>query len=216
MATFPGKFGLFSLIVAPLVFVVAVASLLGIMSSDEAAQMRNIADAEVAAGVGFSLLVIAYILLPFALFTLAGQAYRAQPRLTAWGGSLAIGTVMVLMFYLGIEHVQRQAAPLPDHSAVVQALGNNAFTPALILLPLCMLGFPLLGYAAYRAQVLPGWRAAGLTLMLLMPVGVVGGVPFVALFGPLGVAAACIPLGLQLWRVRGTARDASVGAETGT
>lgn len=202
---FPGRFGVVCLVVAPLLFVAAVASLLGITSNDDAVQMRNIAEAEVAAGVGFGLLVIAYILLPFALFTLAGEAYRVQPRLTAWGGSLAIAAVLVLMFFLGIEHVHRQAAPLPDHSPVAQALGNDAFSPAQVLLPFFMLGFPLLGYAAYRARVLPAWRAAGLALVLLMPVGVVGGVPVVAVFGPLGVAVACVPLGLRLWRARGAA-----------
>ncbi|MDQ3958521.1 MAG: hypothetical protein M3273_09390 [Actinomycetota bacterium] len=173
--------------------------MLGIVSDDTAEQLRNIAEAETTTAIGFGLLVAAYVLLAFGLFTLAGEVYERRRRLAAWGGSLAIAALFGLVFFTGIGHVQQQAAILDDPSVIVEVLENDdAFTP-VIFLPVLMLGFPLLAYGAYRADVLPWWGALGLAMILLLPVGVIGGIPVVALIATVGVAAACVPLGLRLW-----------------
>ena len=199
MTRFPGRFGAFALVAGPLLFVTGIATLLGVAEADTADQLDKLAAKEGAATLGFGLLVVAYVLLAFAIITLAGQVYDRMPRLGAVAGSMAIAALFGLVFFMGINYVQRQLSAVDDRATIVAALETEPFSPVIPLLPLCMLGFPLLGYAAYRAGVLPLWGAIGLAMMMLLPVGIIGGIPVVALVGTVGVAAALLPLGLRLW-----------------
>jgi hypothetical protein len=118
-----------------------------------------------------------------------------------WGGALAVIGLFNRTFSAGVDHMAFQMVSVlgADEAFAVVSETYRAFHIFRSTNPATMLGWPVLAIGAYRAGVLPPWRAAALSLMFMMPFGTLKGTEIRSI-ALVGLCAALVPLGVRIVR----------------
>jgi hypothetical protein len=152
---------------------------------------------EVRLAIGRSVELAGLALLVIAVIALTDRLVRAGQGRAAVGGALAgAGVVLGGVFFTGLAQGTSALAPLADREEAARLTDRIYEQPTLANLAVLgfLVGFPLLALASRRANLMPGWRALGLGLMVLVPVAMIGGVAIVFPIAMLGLTAALAPL----------------------
>ncbi|MFD2468191.1 hypothetical protein [Amycolatopsis silviterrae] len=150
-----------------------------------------------AAGVCF---LAGQVVLLFAVSTVVRQIAVKQPRWAAWSGALVLIGLAERVFHAGFDQA---AMDLAHHRGadyatafVAEAYGDLHLFSFLSFT--IMFGWPLLGFAAYRAGVLGRVRSVALAAATVMPLGVLKGTTAWSIVAAVGLCVAFVPSGIRL------------------
>ncbi|MEO5820449.1 MAG: hypothetical protein ABIT71_08070 [Vicinamibacteraceae bacterium] len=125
---------------------------------------------------------------------------RTRPGLATWGGLLVVLGLFARTFHAGADHLAFQlVAPLgvqPATEVIGRTYGAAHIVAALN--PAIMFGWPVLALGAWRAGVLPWWRALALASMAALMLGVLKGSSWTSVACTSGLAIAFVPLGVRV------------------
>ena len=148
----------------------------------------------------YSCVLVGQILVAVGVIAAANVIGRTRPALATAGGLMVVLGLFARTFHAGADHLAFQlVAPLglqPATALVGQTYGAAHVVVALS--PAIMFGWPVLAFGAWRAGVLPWWRALALAGMLALMLGVLKGSSWVSVACLVGLAVAIVPLGLAL------------------
>jgi hypothetical protein len=148
----------------------------------------------------YSCVLVGQILVALGVLAAANVIGRTRPALATWGGLLVVLGLFARTFHAGVDHLAFQlVAPLglePATAVIGKTYGSIHVVAALT--PPIMFGWPVLAVGAWRAGVLPWWRALALAGMLNLMLGVLKGSSWVSVAALTGLAIAFVPLGLRL------------------
>ena len=125
---------------------------------------------------------------------------RTRPGLATWGGLLVVLGLFGRTFHAGADHLAFQlVAPLGVQNAT-QVVGQTYGAAHVVaaLSPAIMFGCPVLAIGAWRAGVLPWWRALALASMAALMLGVLKGSSWTSIACLTGLAVAFVPLGVRV------------------
>ncbi|MET9261892.1 hypothetical protein [Amycolatopsis sp. NPDC004079] len=140
------------------------------------------------------------VVLLFAVSTVVRQISVPKPRWAAWSGALVLIGLVERVFHAGFDQA---ATDLARHRGadyatafVAEAYGDLHLFSFLSFT--IMFGWPLLGFAAYRAGVLGPVRAIALAAATVMPLGVLKGTTMWSIAAAAGLCVALVPSGIRL------------------
>lgn len=137
------------------------------------------------------------------ILTLTRLIGRAQPQWALWGGTLAMLGLFKRAFDYGANHFALHLVTLQGVDAATRTVGGyyGAFEGVARTLSLAALaGWIVLAVGAYRARVLGLWRAAALSLMAGLMLGVLKGSTWFSVLQIAGLCVALVPLGVTVIR----------------
>lgn len=194
-----------AMIAGPLLAIVGLALSIGIYKFKGADMISAMAAHHVRAGFAINISVASMVVLLIAVIALAHSITEGAPRWGRWGGVVTIIGLMGPIFFEGIfwgsyqitaSAYQAAGAHLIDHANVIPSNVINVSAPCIVI------GWIILGIGAYKAGVLPKWRAVCLGLgCLLAPALAAAIVPLGIIAGVL-LALALVPLGAQTLAAR--------------
>ena len=148
----------------------------------------------------YSCVLVGQILVALGVIAAANVIGRTRPALATWGGLLVVLGLFARTFHAGVDHLAFQlVAPLGLERATA-VIGGIVRCGAHVARaqPAIMFGWPVLALGAWRAGVLPWWRALALAGMLALMMGVLKGSSWVSVAALVGLAIAFVPLGIRL------------------
>jgi hypothetical protein len=195
-----------TMVLAPLLLLAGAAALWGLYDDEDEQAMAARQAAMDRTHLGANLLTASLMLNVFVVAALGNLVAASRPRLAAWGAGVTIVGLLVQVWFWGIDVVGRGLAESQDAATAAQIMEDaDAPTFMVFLAPTIILGWFILAFAAWRAGVLPAWRAAAFALTGLLPVGVIGGAHVLIPVAFLGFAVGVLPLGISLMRGRASA-----------
>ncbi|HYF63881.1 MAG TPA: hypothetical protein VD886_13760 [Herpetosiphonaceae bacterium] len=149
----------------------------------------------------YSLYALGHATLAFAVLTLTGLIWRWNRVWAAWAGGFAILGLFTRIFHSGIDHLAFQLVQVQSLEQATRAVDESyrAFHVFRYLNGAIMMGWILLAIGAYRSGVLGRARALALGMMAMVPFGTLKGTEIRSI-GLIGLAIACIPLGIAILR----------------
>jgi hypothetical protein len=148
----------------------------------------------------YSCVLVGQVLVALGVTTVAELVGRTRPALATWGGLLVLLGLFARTFHAGADHLAFQlVAPLGTQAAsdVIGKTYGAAHVVAA-LNPAIMFGWPVLALGAWRAGVLPWWRAMALASMAGLMMGVLKGSTWTSVACLTGLAVAFVPLGTRI------------------
>jgi hypothetical protein len=148
----------------------------------------------------YSCVLAGQILVALGVVAAANVIGRTRPALATWGGLLVVLGLFARTFHAGVDHLAFQLVePLGLHSAtaVIGKTYGAAHVVAALTLAI-MFGWPVLALGAWRAGVLPWWRALALASMAGLMLGVLKGSSWTSVACLTGLAVAFVPLGIRV------------------
>jgi hypothetical protein len=144
--------------------------------------------------------LVEQILVALGVIAAANVIGRTRPALATWGGLLVVLGLFARTFHAGADHLAFQpVSPLGVERATgIVGMTYGAAHMVAALNPAIMFGWPVLAVGAWRAGVLPWWRALALAGMLALMMGVLKGSSWVSVAALVGLTVAFVPLGLPL------------------
>lgn len=204
--TFPGPLvtGI-AMIAAPLLAILGLALSIGIYKFKGADMMAAMAAHHLRAGFAINLSVASMVILLVAVVALAHSITEVEPRWGRWGGVVTIIGLMGPIFFEGIfwgsyqitaSAYQAAGAHLIDHANVIPSNVINISAPCIVA------GWIILGIGAYKARVLPSWRAVCLGLGCLLAPALAAAIVPLGILAAALLALALVPLGVQTLAAR--------------
>ena len=162
----------------------------------------------------YSCVLAGQMVVALGVLTAAEIVGRTRPALATCGGLLVLLGLFGRTFHAGADHLAFQlVAPLgvPSATGVIGRSYGAAHIVAA-LNPAIMFGWPVLALGAWRAGVLPWWRAMALASMAALMLGVLKGSTWTSVICLGGLAAALVPLGVRVLLDGPRPRPAAVAA----
>jgi hypothetical protein len=148
----------------------------------------------------YSFVLAGQMVVALGVLTVAEIIGRTRPALATWGGLLVLLGLFGRAFHAGADHLAFQlVAPLGVATATdVIGRSYGAAHIVVALNPAIMFGWPVLALAAWRADVLPWWRAIALASMAALMLGVLKGSTWTSVASVAGLAIGFVPLGVHV------------------
>jgi hypothetical protein len=162
----------------------------------------------------YSCVLVGQMLVALGVMIAADVIGRTRPALATWGGLLVVLGLFARTFHAGADHLAFQlVAPLGLASAT-EVVGKTYGAAHVVaaLNPAIMFGWPVLAFGAWKANVLPWWRALALASMAGLMMGVLKGSTWTSVACVSGLAVALVPLGVRVLRDGPRPRTAAVAA----
>jgi hypothetical protein len=163
-------------------------------------QLAAYEQAPVQMAAGYSCVLAGQMLVAVGVLGVAETIGRTRPALATWGGLLVLLGLFARTFHAGADHLAFQlVGPLGLKRAteIVGTTYGAAHIVAALNLPI-MFGWPVLALGAWRAGVLPWWRALALASMVALMLGVLKGSSWTSVACTSGLALAFVPLGVSV------------------
>ncbi len=148
----------------------------------------------------YSCVLAGQMLVALAVVAAANVIGRTRPTLATWGGLLVVLGLFARTFHAGVDHLAFQLVEplgLQPATAVIAKTYGAAHVVAALTLAI-MFGWPVLAAGAWRAGVLPWWRALALASMAGLMLGVLKGSSWTSVACLTGLAVAFVPLGIRV------------------
>lgn len=167
-------------------------------------QLSAMVNAHTAILVSYSLYTAGLVLMIPAFLALAAMISRQCPVWGFWGGTIAVVGSAVRIFQEGISFLGLQLVDAQGLSTATAAVSDTygAWYVLETLNGSDNLGWAILAVGAYRARVLGWMPALSVSFMMTHYSGVLKGTDLNSLTGAVLLAAALVPLGMQLWSGR--------------
>ncbi len=148
----------------------------------------------------YSCVLVGQILVAVGVIAAASLIGRTRPALATWGSLLVVLGLFARTFHAGADHLAFQlVSPLGlEQATATVGTTYGAAHMVAALNPAIMFGWPVLALGAWRAGVLPWWRALALAGMLALMLGVLKGSSWVSVACLVGLAIAFVPLGIHV------------------
>jgi hypothetical protein len=124
----------------------------------------------------------------------------AHPTLAALGGGLTLLGLFAHTFHAGVDHLAFRLVDIQGPRSATTTVGDSyqAFHIFQYASFAVMLGWIVLAAGAWRSGVLGPVRCLALTLMALLPLGVLKGTTALSIARTAGLCVALVPLGLEV------------------
>lgn len=211
---FPGKRVIgFCMIVAPIVAVISCLIGMGVYQAKGYDYVHAMGQHSALTSATFNLVVTVMVLSIFAVFGLSQLIVARRPGLGRLAGIITIVGLLGPIFFNGVYFGGFQLAGGSNEAAAGRAIDTAQRIPSVIMNisgPALVIGFILLGVAAYRSGVLRKGQAIALGITCLLPFGFISGYLAISAVGFLGFAIALVPLGVMLWNAPAAPQPAEV------
>lgn len=199
---FPGlRLAGVSMILAP-IFLFAGGVLLSAFESGTFEERQAAIEADpMRADLGANLFYLGRLFEVLALFAFARIVATRRPFLGAAGGVLTLAGIFLAVYFTGIATMEHASALQSDREAMGE-LNESAgpIVAALLTAPGLTLGWPLMAFAAWRAEVLGIPRALILAVTGTLPLWVLGGFPILSPVPFVAFGIVFVPFGVDLLR----------------
>jgi hypothetical protein len=127
---------------------------------------------------------------------------RTRPVWAAWGGTFVLFGLFARTFHAGVDHFALQLVKAEGVAGATAAVARfyGATHVVSTLTPAIFFGWTVLALGAYLSGTLGLVRSIALGSMTALMIGVLKGSSMVSIGVTIGLAAALVPLGVQVLR----------------